>query len=96
MPSTAFILKRLEFTDSSEGVVLVAWNKTENYIAAGEQAGSIRILLLDFNSPSEQGYNISDLRASTRNVRILMDKKLNLHENALITSIAWNEKELNI
>lgn len=96
MPSTAFILKRLEFTDSSEGVVLVAWNKTENYIAAGGQTGSIRILLLDFNSPSEQGYNISDLRASTRNVRILMDKKLNLHENALITSIAWNEKETKL
>ncbi|KAE8302175.1 WD40 repeat protein [Giardia duodenalis] len=96
MPSTAFILKCLEFTDTGEEVVLVAWNKTENYIAAGGQTGSIRILLLDFNSLSEQGYNISDLRTSTRNVRILMDKKLSLHDNALITSIAWNEKETKL
>lgn len=96
MPSTAFILKRLEFTDSGEGVVLVAWNRIENYIAAGGQAGSIRILLLDFNSSSDNDYNVSDLRTSTRNVKIHMDKRLNLHDNALITSIAWNEKETKL
>ncbi|TNJ28116.1 WD40 repeat protein [Giardia muris] len=83
MLSTAFLFKRILFSESGEAATHLAWNKYDRHLVAGGSAGTIRLMLIE----------VVVGEAKSRRLQVTFDKKLELHGNNAITTLSWNEND---
>lgn len=89
MLSTAFLFKKISFSDEDDSVTQVSWNRTDGWIACGGSSGNLRVLMIEFQDTHEAMLQGNIARQS----RISVDRKLQLHDGAAITSVSWNEAD---